>query len=242
MWVVISWITAAIVGCLLLFGTQGWPGKGKTYGLEEARSWLHVSIPLVWAGLAMHIQAKADLLMLGAMVGLEETGIYSAAARITILISYILGIVETAIAPIISRKFHSGQIAEAKALYIKATWISGVSGALLFFGIAIWRDSIMLLFGEDFLGGVVVFLILGAGQLVNSITGPASFMLMVSGGQTQYSYAMIVMGVLNIGLNFLLIPRFGIVGAAVATAVSLSVVNLSLVYFVAHKFHYGPFR
>jgi len=105
--------------------------------------------------------------------------------------------------------------------------------ALLLFIVA--PSWVMGLFGSQFESGWVVLLILAAGQFVNVVTGSVGYLLMMSGHESLMRNNIIFSALLNLALNILCVPTLGIVGAAVATAISLAVMNIVSLWLVYLK-------
>jgi O-antigen/teichoic acid export membrane protein len=108
----------------------------------------------------------------------------------------------------------------------------------LFF-VIIYNQEILTIFGEEYIVGGVVLMILTFGQFINAAVGPTGTILIMSGKQNYEVFNSIAICTLNIILNILLIPRMGISGAAVATASSIVIINIFKVLevFVLYKFH-----
>lgn len=91
---------------------------------------------------------------------------------------------------------------------------------------------VMGLFGPEFEVGASVLVILALGQFVNVSTGSVGFVLIMTGRERMARNNAAVAAGVNIVLQVLLIPRFGAVGAAIATAVSVALLNLTAAYLV----------
>ena len=87
-------------------------------------------------------------------------------------------------------------------------------------------------FGSDFARGAMALGILSAAQLVNAFTGPANSLLNMTGHENDQLKAMIAGVLINVTLNAVLIPRWDIAGAAIATGTSLVLWNTLLVILV----------
>lgn len=176
------------------------------------------------------INNNLDILMLGVLEGDSGVGIYRAATAITILVSFGLVVVNTVITPQIVG-LHAKQHRQAlQALVTRsartiALW--ALAGAL---GIAIGGRLILdVLFGAAYSGGYGVLTILALGQFANAIFGPVALILNMTGNERLTLIGVTLSVIVNAALNLALIPRFGIEGAAIATAVSLILWNLLLV-------------
>ncbi len=85
-----------------------------------------------------------------------------------------------------------------------------------------------LFFGQEFVLSYVPLLLLFGGQLVSSAVGSVGFLLIMTGNERVVAKAFTVGALTNIALNVLLIPRFGTVGAAVATSASMATWSILL--------------
>ncbi|RFN59164.1 MATE family efflux transporter [Marixanthomonas ophiurae] len=102
------------------------------------------------------------------------------------------------------------------------------------------------LFGEEFKSGTTVLLILCSIHLISSAMGSAAIIMQMTGYQKQYHNIALVSLGFNLSLNFILIPNFGITGAAIATAFSLCFWNVSNAVFLKRKenivTYFNPFQ
>ena len=90
-------------------------------------------------------------------------------------------------------------------------------------------------FGSEFKDGYYALLILSVGQLVNVLSGSVGYIMTMTGRQKQAAYVLAISAALNIVMNYMLIPHFGIEGAAIATAVSLMLWNIALILYIRKK-------
>ena len=94
---------------------------------------------------------------------------------------------------------------------------------------------VLEVFGPDFRAGGIVLAILATGQFVNVATGSVGYLLMMTGHEKLMRNNIIACTILNVALSAILIPRHGVVGAALATTVSLTTMNLVSVGMVYWK-------
>ena len=115
------------------------------------------------------------------------------------------------------------QRAATKAAHL-GFWPSlAVAAGLLVFG-----EPLLRLFGAPFVAVRLPLAVLVGGQLVNAAAGPVGYLLAMTGHQDDNARVFAVSALLNLGLNALLIPAFGLIGAASATALTMAVWNLWL--------------
>jgi O-antigen/teichoic acid export membrane protein len=191
----------------------------------EARRIVSFSLPLLLVGFLNIGINRTDRLLLGYFRDSREVGLYSAAFQTAMLLMMILQSFNTVFAPMISDLFNRAERTKLALLFQAVTrWV--LTAALpLFVVFALFPEDILALFGDPFRLGSRSLVILAAAQLVNCLTGPVGYMLIMSGHPRMEFLNNLVIFVLEFILALVLIPRLGIEGAAVAAAVSLSLVN-----------------
>lgn len=202
----------------------------------QPRTWGRAALPLLFIAGINIVNAQTDILMLAALRGSASAGVYQAAVRGAELVAFSLVIVNMAIQPSLARLHAAGDKARLQRL---ATWgARGATAAALPLAAVMifWGKPIMAaVFGADFARGAIALAILSAAQLINAFTGPANSLLDMTGHQDDTLKAMAAGVFTNVALNALLIPRWDIAGAAVATGASLILWNLLLVILVRHR-------
>lgn len=229
-----------IFSVLTLFGffiinlTAKYPIEPKkaVYRMMEwrctARSLLFIS--------GMHlILTQTDILLLGILIDTTQAGIYAVASRIAILVSFGLNISNQILAPMISELYHSNHLNRLQEVVSLGAAVStilaiGVILLIFFYGI-----SILSLFGEEFVQGTKVLYILSIGQLVNATMGSVGFIMTMTKHHKEAGIIIGVSAFANIILNILLIPPFGMAGAATATCITTICWNISLWLFIKNK-------
>jgi O-antigen/teichoic acid export membrane protein len=192
----------------------------------EIKSLLSYSFPLLAVGFIYFLFTRMDILMLGYFKSSSDVGIYAIAARMAILIELPVNALNAIFEPTIAEISGRGEEKSLLSLYRAVTpWIV-VIGFFIFMLLIILAGPIMELFGRNFLGGAMVLLILGLGQLINIGVGSAGALLNMTGHPRVILINTVSMICLNFALNCLLIPVYGIYGAALATAISLAAVNI----------------
>jgi len=174
---------------------------------------------------------------LGYWVDARQVGIYNAAFQTSAIIALVLGAFDTAIAPIAGGLISRVEHAPLQGLYqVTARWSLALT-APLFILMAVWGRDILSLFGPTFALGASCLVLLAMAQLVNASTGATGSLILMSGRPRLIMMNSIVMGVLLIGLNLALVPRFGILGAAGAASccqLTVSLIRVAQVWRVQH--------
>jgi PST family polysaccharide transporter len=226
-----AWATmaeAALVALLLLamLGLHG-PGLRKLkVSLARAKVLLADSWPLLLSGLAIMVYMKIDQIMLGQMLGDEEVGIYSAATRISEVWYFIpMMIVGSVFPAILDAKKHSQALYRERLqrLYDLMVWLS-VAVALPMTFLA--TPIVTLLYGPAFTeAGTVLAIHIWASVFV--FLGVASSQWFIAENRQILSFQRTLLGaVINVFLNYILIPHCGVAGAAYATVLAQASVGL----------------
>ncbi len=184
------------------------------------------SIPFMGSGILGFFLVWMDTFMLGIFRSSSEVGIYSCAARIALFSNIILVSVNSIFGPIISDFYTKKDFCGLEYAY-KTTvrWIVHIS-LPFFFIIFIFPNIIMETFGEQFIKGASALTILCVGQFINISVGSAGYILNMTGKPRIELINQILSLIINFSLNFILIPKMGINGAAIATSTSISIVNI----------------
>ena len=93
----------------------------------------------------------------------------------------------------------------------------------------------MELFGQEFSAGVVALLLISFAQLVNSISGSVGYIMQMTNNQKIFQFIIIFSAILNIVMNYFLIPIYGINGAAFSSMISMITWNVMSVIFIKNK-------
>jgi len=188
---------------------------------------LRFSIPLMFANVFNLALVWIDTLMLGLLRSADEVGIYNAATRIALCAGIVVGSINVIFAPRISDLYNRMELKQLAYLYkVVGKWIFLVSLPLTFIMILL-SEELMLLFGPGFVSGSSALVVLALTQLVGAATGAVGFMLTMSGHQRLMLLNTVAACVLNIALNAVLVPDYGMTGAAFATCIAIAIFNLA---------------
>jgi O-antigen/teichoic acid export membrane protein len=206
----------------------------KTLPEYEIKNWLRSALPLMFLGGMQIINSRIDIVMLGAISGTEAVGVYTAIIRGTQFISLILIAANNILAPSFASLYAEKNLEELQQVIKESSrgifFISFPIAASLI----IFSKWYLLLFGSDFIQGKNALIILTIGQLVNTGTGSVGLLLNMTGHERYTTISVGMSAILNVIGNALLIPVWGINGAALATTISMIFFNLTKAHWV-HK-------
>lgn len=184
--------------------------------LAEWRRAFAASLPMAMSALMVSIYYNMDIVMLGFMRSPEETGWYVAAYRIHAAVIIPAGLIRTAFMPALAQTLGNLDAMRSRATHF-ARVLALVGFPIIAIGMAFSQDILFIVFGEMFREANVALIILMANTLVIFVNTVFSKTLVVWDRQYAIMLVIVFGAVLNIVLNFLLIPRYGIEGAAIAT-------------------------
>jgi O-antigen/teichoic acid export membrane protein len=202
-------------------------GAGVSNGL--ARPFWRFTAP---RGLATVFQVTAlwiGVLLVGIMLNSYDAGLYSAVSRLAMIGTLALEATRLAIAPELSGLLARREHKRAGAVYQSATGWLMLASWPLYLMFAIFPTVALGIFGHKYQAGALSLVILAAAMLVNTGTGNVTVVLLMGGKSYLNVVNTLVALTVNVGLNLILLPRVGLVGAAIAWAASIIVDNLAAV-------------
>jgi len=171
----------------------------------------------------------ADTLIIGHFRSSSDVGIYQVATRLLAVATLASVPIASAFAPRIAELVRTERYPELQSAYsLTTTWATRLAVPLLAL-CTIAPGQLLNLFGSQYAAAATVTVVLVVGKLVESATGPCGMVLNMSSRVGLNAANNVVALAINIVLNLLLVPRYGLVGAALAWSVALVVVNLARV-------------
>jgi O-antigen/teichoic acid export membrane protein len=218
------------------------PQWHKIQAVPDRRELLGFSAPLFLVDTLNFILRRVDIIIIGIFLISQQVGIYNAAVRVAMLLAIPLASVNSIFAPMIAEYHGRGDMINLHRNFKVATrWIfSSVFPLCLF--ILLFPIPLLRLFGAEFAEGSKALVILSCGQLVNATAGPVAYMIMMTGHPKLNLVNTLSLALVNIVLNLLLIPKFGIIGAAIAAATSAAAINILRIIEVHHILRVHPYQ
>ncbi len=199
---------------------------------------------LSFAGMAgMILIGKVDSMMVSAILGLASNAIYTTAFYMATVIEIPKRALSQITMPLISKAFEQNEMKEVASLYRKTSINQFIIGSLLLIGLWINLDNIFTLMpkGDNFELGKWVVIIIGFGKMMDMLFGPSSEIIVLSKYYQFNIVLIIILASMVIIANNILIPRYGIEGAAWGSAFALIIFNLIKFIFIYIKFGIQPF-
>jgi O-antigen/teichoic acid export membrane protein len=212
----------------------------RTSSIYEIHEWLRISLPLLLSDGFFIVLNQTDVLIIGVLLDSINVGIYSAATRSANWVSFILLSVNAVAAPIFASLYAQGdQKALQKLVSTLAHCIFWPSLVIAIF-LIVFARPILGTFGSEFVGAQWEMTVLTLSQLINAGSGSVGYLMIMTGHQNQTVRVFGWSALINITLNVLCIPLFGIMGAALATAFTMILWNIWLHILVVKKLNVYP--
>lgn len=187
----------------------------------EPVAWLSVSMPIFLVEGFFFLLTNADVLMVGRFMPPEDVAVYFATVKTLAVVHFVYFAVKAGVAQRYAHFAHSGDRAGLAAFAREtASWTFWPSLAM---GVVVLMlgEFLLRLFGPGFDAGYPLLFVLVAGVVARASVGPAESLLTMTGNQNICAAIYAVALAINIGLNVVLIPQYGLWGAAVATGLAM---------------------
>jgi len=203
---------------------------------------------MVKFGLALSLTAVAalglksvDSILIGKFMPLGFVGIYTIASFIPNVIETPLTALDRIVNAKVAHAFAEDNVEEVRDVYYKSVKYMTVLGGLLFLGINCNIEYVLQLVGRSYEQGVGVVWIISLGALINMMGGSSNSIIVYSSKYWLAATMLSALVIINFALNMLLIPRFGINGAAAATAISSLAFTALKFLLVNRRFGFQPY-
>ena len=233
--------TALIVAILATYATTIWQFAGVTGRIDRRmpvgprtvhfREWFAVSLPIFLVESFFFLLTNADVLMVGFFMQPDDVAIYFATVKTLALVHFVYFAVKAGVAQRYAAYTHgdTGKLAAfARDTVAWTFWPSLAMAAV----VLLLGEPMLTLFGPGFDAGYPLLFLLVIGVVARSAVGPAESLLTMTGNQNVCAFVYAVTLALNIALSVMLIPAFGLWGAAIATTASMAFEAVALSFTV----------
>jgi O-antigen/teichoic acid export membrane protein len=219
-------VSAWVTGAVALFAARGLVGRPALNLPGGTR------VVARYAGFQWGSQAAtfgllwADTLLLGVWRRPSEVAVYSVATRTILIGAAVVAAVGVAVQPSLGRLFAQGELEGLRRAYSSSTCLSALAGIPVFLLTAyLASDLLTVAYGPAYAVGAGALVALAIGQTVAAVTGPCGYLVGMIGRTDLLFQNMVAVLILNVVLNVVLIPEWGMVGAGVAWGTAVTVAN-----------------
>jgi O-antigen/teichoic acid export membrane protein len=211
----------------------------KKQGLSEMISF---SLLLSFSSIAALGLKTLDSVLIGKFLPLGFVGIYAIASFIPTIIETPLNALDRIVTAKVAHAIVENDMQDVKDVFYKSVRYLSLIGALLFVGINCNITYLLQLVGKDYQQGVEVVWIISIGSLINMFGGANTSIIFYSSKYWQGAILLLLLVVITFASNMLLIPIYGINGAAMSTALSSLLYTLIRLFIVHRKFGFQPYN
>lgn len=196
--------------------------KSESFTITEI---FKTSSPMALSAIAYFIMQSIDIIILSIYEGFDQIAYYSVSVKLAMLTTLALMSVNIVIAPRIAEIYENQKMQKLQMLIKHSTRIIFLISICVLSVLFFFSEEILGLFGQGYVIANNALLFLLAAQFFNALSGPGAIYLNMTGRQKTLNKILVSALIINISLNFYLIPTQGINGAAIATLVSLIIWN-----------------
>ncbi len=188
--------------------------------------------------------SEIDKLMISGILSFGETGVYTISlfiANVIAMPGHSLFLIAT---PLISQQMKNYDLASIDSIYKKTSVIGSWACMLIFMGVLLTVNDLFDLMpeGDVYRAGIIIIPVIGASKLVDVLFSVNAHIIQYSKYYYVNTISIVGLGVLNFFLNLSFIQAFGLIGAAWASLISITVYNISRGLFIYYKFGLQPFN
>lgn len=224
--------SALMQGMIVLAALRGGVAIAFTaFSLAYARELLRSSVPLMVSGIAVYVYMRANVFFLNEFDSKAEVGLYNAAAAISGIAYVIPTVIVTALTPGLYRYYYADARKFTRTFRHMMSLLTPAFSIIALAVTLLSHRIITLLYGQAFLPAAPV-LALHAWTLIPVAFGLTSSVWLAAEKRTSMLLTRTICGgVVNVALNLYLIPRVGIIGAAIATIVAMFTASMLMLLF-----------
>lgn len=205
---------------------------GDRSSMSHSAFW-HYTSPRAAARIAQVLTQRLDVLLIAAIGTYEDAGVYGTVSRCMIAGVFVATAVQQMVQPRLRRLIVRGDMAGVKEMYgASTTWLV-ITTWPAYLTMAIFAPLVLKAFGPDAVRGDTALTILCSAMLVASACGLVEVVLLMAGRSWLSTGNVLAALVINVAMNLVLIPEFGMTGAAISWMVSIFVTNLVPLYQVS---------
>jgi O-antigen/teichoic acid export membrane protein len=205
---------------LVAFGQHAVLTRRLTQELEDAQpvyetpTWVCTGLPLLLITLFTAYFPELSVNMAGLYLSPEDLAKFSAGIRTALVLEFVLAAVDHKILPQVTRLFAQGDMIALQRIVARATQIKFWFAVMAVLGLGVFGKHILALFGETFIEAHGALMIFALALLFRAAIGPVALLHLATGHQNQSILPFACAAVAIVILTILLVPRFGISGAA----------------------------
>jgi len=209
------------------------PAEGQI--VYENDKWFGTAKPLIFSIIMYTIVMRADMLMVGAILGMEEAARYSVASRLSAFPDFILEAIRIVMAPLVAEHFHRNELSQLQQRVTRASQMVFLAVVPFAAAFICFPKFFLGIFGAAYQSADRILIYLIVGQCINALCGTVGVLMTMTNLQREHARIVSAGAVTMLVLGFVLIKTLGAEGAALAMAITMSLTNITMVIAVKRK-------
>lgn len=193
-----------------------------------SRLWRRSATALIAVSVADLLFIDTDLLLAGTLLPRKELAIFAVCLKLAFFAKFAVDILQGLVGPEMARCYARRDTAGLQRSIALSNLASVVSTLAMVIAAALFSRQALGVFGPEYVSGEAAFITLVAVQVVNAFGGPNVALLTLKGAQRRINVAYAIAGALLVVLNVVLVPLYGILGAALAVLAVYITLNIIL--------------
>ncbi|WP_417558837.1 flippase [Mesoflavibacter zeaxanthinifaciens] len=215
----------------------------KNNRIFNYKSWdiFNVSYPMLFSNSFAILLGWINVLLLGYFITESEVGIYDSTEKLAALSNLALIAINSIAAPKFAEAHSKNNIEHLKTVMQKSTKMIFFITAPLLLVLILFGKKVLSLYGAEFITGYWCLVFLCLGRFISSISGSVGYLLQMTGQQKTFQNVVFLAFIINLILCLVLIPKYGILGAAVSKCIAIIFWNVTLVITIKKRLGFWTF-
>ena len=193
---------------------------------------LRYSIPMCVSSVIIYLLSTIDIIILRSYYSSIEVAYYALGIKLMSVLGMIILSINVNISPRIAELYQNKDFDNLKILIRKSSWIIFILSLISGIGLILFSGHILPFFGNQYLVTQESLILLIIGQIIISSLGSVSIYLNMTGRPKIFRIILLLALIINVFLNLLLIPKYGILGASITYIITILFWNLSSTIYV----------
>jgi O-antigen/teichoic acid export membrane protein len=208
---------------------------------ENVKGIMEYTFYIILSGSVANLLLDGDKMILNQYMKIENIAYYSVATYIALVISVPSRAMHQIVYPITAKLMHENKHDELNDLYKKTSINLQMVGGFVMLCIFVNIDQLYELVPKEYAGGIMVVFMIGLSKYFDLILGNNNAIIFNSKYYRMVLFLGLMLVFLTISLNMFFIPRYGIIGSAFATLLSITLYSIAKLLFVVKRMHLYPF-
>ena len=198
----------------------------------DIRNWVAMAVPLLMIKGVNILRTRTDVIMLGLLSTAASVALYSTAFQLGNLVTLPLMVIGVVFAPKVSQLYKKQDMVGLQQMTTRTTQLGFLGAIVITVGLVVFANPLLGIFGKDFVASRIMLYVVIGGQLFSAMCGSVGTLLSMTDNTRFTLIGTVSSLIINLVLNALLIPQYGGEGAAIASLISMIIMNSILLIFV----------